>query len=171
MFDLCVRISNFFSFLFLLWARLLNKPWPTTGQQQPVYTPLFRALAFIYPLKRPQNSKCHTITETICSWHNHTSVRAQGKAQSAAADGPEQLCTPHLGLNRNPILIIVLCCSKKPELQNCHHTIFCSLLVDTCITYLPFGAIVNSVAMNIGVHFYVEVCFSFYPGYRQEWNA
>ena len=47
-------------------------------QQQPT-TPPIRALAFIYPLKISQNSKCHTLAETVCSWQNHTPARAQGK--------------------------------------------------------------------------------------------
>jgi hypothetical protein len=28
------------------------------------------ALAFICPLKSPQNSNCHTMTEIICTWQN-----------------------------------------------------------------------------------------------------
>lgn len=34
----------------------------------------------IYPLKSSQNSKHHTITETICSWQNHACARAWGKS-------------------------------------------------------------------------------------------
>ena len=46
-------------------------------------TPPLGDLAFIYTLKSLQNSKHHTITETICSWQNHTSARARGKSSSA----------------------------------------------------------------------------------------
>ena len=60
-----IRISSFFLLLFLLCSRLLNKPQPTAAKND---QPALRALAFIYPLKNPQNSKCHTCTETIRSW-------------------------------------------------------------------------------------------------------
>ena len=61
-----VKMSNLY---------LLNKPQSTaTNQQEPTTTnykhPLPKpswVLAFICPLKSPQNSKRHTITETICS--------------------------------------------------------------------------------------------------------
>jgi hypothetical protein len=46
-----------------------------------------------YPLKSAQNYKHHTITESICNWQNHTSARALGISQSAAADSPKQ---PHI---------------------------------------------------------------------------
>jgi hypothetical protein len=37
-------------------------------QQQPTNNPLpIKVLAFIYPLKSSQNSKCHTMAEIICS--------------------------------------------------------------------------------------------------------
>ena len=36
------------------------------------YTVLLRALAFMYPLKSFQNSKCHRNEEIICCLENHT---------------------------------------------------------------------------------------------------
>ena len=42
--------------------------------------PLIKALAFIYPLKSPQNSKHHTLMETSCDWKIHAPARALGKS-------------------------------------------------------------------------------------------
>ena len=44
------------------------------SNQQPSPTP--GVLAFIHPQNSPRNSKCHTITETICSWKNHAPATA-----------------------------------------------------------------------------------------------
>jgi hypothetical protein len=63
-----VRISNFF-LLFPFAQDYLtncNQQQSTAMNQQPTL-PL-GTLAFIYPLKSSQNSRCHTITETILSW-------------------------------------------------------------------------------------------------------
>lgn len=69
-----IGISDFF--LFLLCAQLHNKPLTTTTHTHT----LLKALAFIYPLKSPPNSKYHTITESIYNWQNHTPAKAQGKS-------------------------------------------------------------------------------------------
>ena len=65
--------------------------------------------AFIYPFKSPQNSKHHTLAETIFSWQNHTPARARGKSQSAAVDSLKQALISHLGLKQKHILITFLC--------------------------------------------------------------
>lgn len=89
---LAIRVSNFF-FLFLLCIGLCNKPWPTATSNHPAS----QGSSIYRPLKSPQNSKCHTITETICSWQNHAPAPAQGKSQSATGD--------NLGWKQKHILI------------------------------------------------------------------
>ena len=74
------RISSFFfccSFFAHDYLTNSDQQQPTNNQEP---TLSLRALAFIHPLKSSQNSKCHTITETICSWQNHAPARAQGKS-------------------------------------------------------------------------------------------
>jgi hypothetical protein len=55
-----------------------NSANPSTGQPA---APSSGILAFIHPLKSPQNSKHHTLAKTICCWKNHTSAGARGKSQ------------------------------------------------------------------------------------------
>jgi len=60
--------------------------------QQKIYcSPWFKNI----PQHRSQRgfSKCHAISEIICSWQNHTSARAWGKSRSAAVDSQKQ---PHI---------------------------------------------------------------------------
>ena len=74
------------------------------------------------PSKRSQNSKFHTIEETISSWQHHASARAWGKSQSAAVDSPKQPRIPIPGIQtKKRILITFLCFLKKPKFQNCHY--------------------------------------------------
>jgi hypothetical protein len=96
-----IRISNFF--LFLLCTELLNK------LQLINNNPASQGLSIHIPSLEyiPQNSKRHTLTETICSWQNHS--RAHGKSESAAVDNLKQPHIPHLGLKQKDILIIFLC--------------------------------------------------------------
>jgi hypothetical protein len=67
---------------------------PPTHQEkkQPPALPL-RGPSIYIPLKNSQNSKHHTIIETICSWQNHALARAWGKSQSSAKVSPKQ---PHI---------------------------------------------------------------------------
>ena len=74
-----IGISNFF--LFLLYAQLLSKLCPKINQQ--TILPL-RILGFIYPLKIPEDSKCHITIGTVYCWQNHASARTQGKSQLVA---------------------------------------------------------------------------------------
>ena len=61
---------------------LINHSQQQTPSNPPDINPprALGALAFIYPLKSAQNSKHHTIAETICSWQNHAPTRAWGKS-------------------------------------------------------------------------------------------
>jgi hypothetical protein len=64
---------------------------------------------YIYAFWRNPNPTIpNTITETICSWQNHASIRGWGKLDSAASDSPKQLRIPYLGLNgkHSPISVI-----------------------------------------------------------------
>ena len=54
-----------------------------------------------------QNAKCHTITETICSWQNHASARVPGKSCTAAVDTAKQFHIPRLGLKLKHIPIFL----------------------------------------------------------------
>ena len=100
-------------FFFCTW--LLNKPCMTSSNQTPTNhlstTP--GTLAFIYPLKSPQNSKYHTIAES-----------AAGKILlllEHEANHSLLLWTiwssliPHLGLKWKHIQILFLCFSKKSK--------------------------------------------------------
>jgi hypothetical protein len=56
-----------------------NHQLQNTNHQQsitnhPIPPPLGK-MACVYPLKIPQNSKYHTIAETICIWQNHAPAR------------------------------------------------------------------------------------------------
>lgn len=77
------EISIYF-FLVPPLSRTTNKVQPTPHtpllyNHQPPALPL-GALAFIHLLKSSQNSKYHTIAETICSQQNRASARARGKS-------------------------------------------------------------------------------------------
>ena len=63
-----------------------------------------KALVFIYPLKSPQNSKCHTNAEAICCWQNYAPTKARSKSQPAAVDSQRQPHIPHLRLKQNIFL-------------------------------------------------------------------
>lgn len=76
---------------------LTNRNQPTT------HTWPIGALAFLYLLKSPQNSKCHILVETICSWQ--TTPLLEDKAnQLLWTIRSSQSHTPHLGLNENMFL-------------------------------------------------------------------
>jgi hypothetical protein len=86
--------------------------------QQPTATS--GALAFIiHPQKSPQNFKCHTILETICSCQNHVSARAP-----AAPDSVNMPHTHTWDKNNNilktqrPICISLL----RARFKGLHHT-------------------------------------------------
>lgn len=68
-----VRISNFFCFAHNYLTNY-DQQWPTTNLAPWVHS-------ISYSLKSPQTEfKCHTITEIICSWQDHTPARARGKS-------------------------------------------------------------------------------------------
>jgi hypothetical protein len=63
------RISKFNFFLLVSsLSTTTNKLQPTTLNYQQPPMPPPGALALIYPLISSWNSKCHTLTETICNW-------------------------------------------------------------------------------------------------------
>lgn len=101
----------------------------------------FMALAFLDPLKSPQNCKCHAITETVCHWRNHALARAWGKLQSAAVDSLRQPHVPHLGIKWKHILIF-LWQFKISKCQNCHYNSICfstvvfNLVISCSIKYV-----------------------------------
>lgn len=84
--------SNFFLLVSSL-STTTKKPQPTPLNNHQPPTPLPTGiLLFIYPLRSSQNPKCHTITETICSWQNH----ARGK--SVICYGGQSGAAPYLSI-------------------------------------------------------------------------
>lgn len=90
------------------------------------------ALAFLYPLESPQDSKQQTLEGTTCSWRNHAPAGAGGKSQSAAADSLTQPRTAHLELKQKrsynvsvfkgtEILITNKCLELSPDSNSLSH--------------------------------------------------
>ena len=67
------------------------------GEEQEMLTEM-KGIYKGYSLKSPQNSKCHTITETICSWQSSASARARGKSPITASDSLNQPHSPTPGI-------------------------------------------------------------------------
>lgn len=72
-----IRITNFFSFLFLLCAQPLNKPRPAaTHSHQPTNHSFSRSPRIYIPSDEFPEFKPHTIAESIFSWQSHFLARS-----------------------------------------------------------------------------------------------
>lgn len=84
------RVSNFFFFMYNY----------LTNHNQKTYQSPQLSGPFIHPLRSPQNSKHHSITETICHQQNHVPARWSTRQVTVAVDSLQQPHVPHLGLRQ-----------------------------------------------------------------------
>lgn len=104
------RVSNFFFFMYNY----------LTNHNQKTYQSPQLSGPFIHPLRSPQNSKHHSILETIWCWQKYSSARAWSKSYHSMSTATQLLWTvwrqthnPTPGIKTNSSSY--LCVWKKPK--------------------------------------------------------